>query len=71
MKTLEKISYNVVHKGKNNNLAPQHQAIVQVRVNELLIALHDAINSPKGVVPVSADDFYCYQYYNKKENNNV
>ena len=27
-------------------------------INELLEALHDAINRPKGVVPKSADKFY-------------
>jgi len=32
---------------------------------QLLTALHDAINSPKGVVPESADKFYCVGYYDK------
>jgi hypothetical protein len=33
---------------------------------QLLIALHDAINRPKGVVPSSADEFYCQDYYKNK-----
>jgi len=32
---------------------------------QLLTALHDAINSPKGVVPESAERFYCVSYYNE------
>ena len=30
---------------------------------ELIECLHDAINSPKGVVPESAEKFYCQDYY--------
>jgi hypothetical protein len=36
------------------------------RIHQLLIALHDAINSPKGVVPKSAEEFYCPNYYDNK-----
>ena len=32
---------------------------------QLLTALHDAINAPKGVVPESAEKFYCVGYYDK------
>jgi len=58
MKNLSEISYEMVHKGK-----PNDNTIVQTRINDLLIALHDAINSPKGVVPKSANEFYCQEYY--------
>jgi len=43
----------------------QKNAAIQVKFNELLIALHDAIERPKGVVPDSADKFYCHEYYKK------
>ncbi len=46
----------------------QKNAMIQVRFNDLLIALHDAINRPMGVVPDSADKFYCHEYYKNKKN---
>ena len=35
-------------------------------IKHLHAALHDAINSPKGVVPESAERFYDQDYYDKK-----
>ena len=35
-------------------------------ITHLHAALHDAINSPKGVVPESAERLYVQDYYDKK-----
>ena len=43
----------------------QRDATIQVQFIELLEALHDAINTPKGIIPDSADRFYCHEYYDK------
>ena len=43
----------------------QRDATIQVQFIELLEALHDSINTPKGVVPNSADRFYCHEHYDK------
>ena len=42
----------------------QRDAAIKEKFNELLTALHEAINSSKGVVPKSADKFYIQDYYN-------
>jgi hypothetical protein len=36
----------------------------QETIARLMVALHDAINRPKGVVPVSAEEFYNPLRYN-------
>ena len=41
----------------------QKNASIQVKFNEMLIAMHDAIDMPKGIVPDTADQFYCHEYY--------
>lgn len=50
-----------------NGEKPLRYASVQVQFIELLEALHDAINTPKGVVPKSADRFYCHEYFKDKK----
>ena len=45
----------------------QRDATIQVQFIELLEALHDAINTPKGIIPVSACKFYCQDYYKDKK----
>jgi len=59
MKTIEDIARNLLVKSNEPiETFNKHESFIQ-----LLTALHDAINSPKGVVPKSAEDFYCSNYY--------
>ena len=65
---IDGMSFNILTE-RNNTKYPggdaQRNATIQVKFNQLLIALHDAIGSHKGVIPDSADQFYCHEYYKK------
>ena len=62
-RNLSDISYEIVE--RNQELSPPSRQApdMQNTIDNLLVALHDAINSPKGVVPKTADDFYSHRYY--------
>ena len=45
-----------IHNPRYCNVIEHEEACEEL--NELLVALHDAINRPKGVVPKSAEKFY-------------
>ena len=62
-KTIHDIAFNLVERGNNKENLFTHYA----NYIHLLTALHDAINSPKGVVPESAEKFYCVSYYKEKK----
>jgi len=60
---IDDISYDIIVQNEKITLPTRRSADMQVKINELLVALHEAINSPKGIVPQSADDFYSHRYY--------
>lgn len=51
------IAKNLVYR-KYSGGDVQKVSAIQIKIKELLVALHDSINSPKGVVPDSAVKFY-------------
>lgn len=59
---LEELWYD--HDGNPNSYQISHVGAIEL-TQKLLIALHDSINSPKGTVPKSAEQFYCQDYFNK------
>ena len=61
---INELSFNILTELNNRQYLGgrvQKNAVLQCKINELLIALHDAIDSPKGTIPDSADKFYCHE----------
>lgn len=67
-RNLNDISFDIIENNKDISPSYRRNADMQVTIKKLLVALHDAINSPKGVVPKSADDFYSHRYYTESFN---
>lgn len=67
--TIDQKSYDIIMELKDREYLGgecQLNAAIQCCINELLIALHESINSPKGTVPSQALPFFCQDYYNKE-----
>jgi len=67
-RTIDDIAYAMVYENKSDTTLTA-KTKMQCEINDLLTALHEAINSPKGVVPKIAESYYCVNYWKQNETN--